>query len=131
MVNLNPIRMKSWDSSNIGGWLKDSLGDSSQVTVDGENLTYPQLVCQYIGMSLDEDEYFSILHTQVNDSLGKLSILTGALNKKISAEKLRSLNQLFDLHKKEKGRRRNLPFAVVLTCNGDDKAVRIVARNEI
>lgn len=103
MVNLNPIRMKSWDSSNIGGWLKDSLGDSSQVTVNGENLTYPQLVCQYIGMSLDEDEYFSILHTQVNDSLGKLSILTGALNKKISAEKLRSLNQLFDLHKKEKG----------------------------
>lgn len=103
MVNLNPIRMNSWDSSNIGSWLKDSLGDPTQVSIDGERLTYPQLVCQYVGVSLDEDEYFSFLHTQVNDSLGKLTILSNALNKEISADKLRAINQLFDMHRKEKG----------------------------
>ena len=59
MVNLNPKRMNSWDSSNIGNWLKDSLGDPTKVSIDGEKVTYPQLVCQYVGMSLDEDEYFS------------------------------------------------------------------------
>lgn len=103
MVNLKPIRMESWDSENVGSWLKNSLADHTKVTVDGENLTYPQLVCQFIGISLDDDEYFSILHTHVNESLGKLTILSGALNKEIAAEKLRDLNQLFDMHRKEKG----------------------------
>ncbi|MFJ7974001.1 YceG family protein [Psychrobacillus sp. NPDC096389] len=103
MVNLNPKRMNSWDSSNIGNWLKDSLGDPTQVSIDGEHLAYPQLVCQYVGMSLDEDEYFSFLHTQVNESSGMLTILSDALNKEITAERLRSINQLFDMHRKEKG----------------------------
>jgi len=103
MVNLNPIRMKSWDSANVGSWLKNSLEDPAQVKVEGKSLTYPQLVCQYVGVSLDDDEYFSILHTHVNDSLGKLIILSGALNKQIEAEKLRAINQLFDMHRKEKG----------------------------
>lgn len=103
MVILNPIRMKSWDSSNIGIWLKDSLGDPTLVTVEKEHLTYPQLVCQYVGVSLDDDEYFSILHTQVNDSLGKLTILSGALNKEIPAEKLQDINKLFNMQRQGKG----------------------------
>ncbi|WP_075619516.1 YceG family protein [Paenisporosarcina indica] len=103
MVSLNPIRMKSWDSATVGSWLKNSLEDHTQVKIEGENLTYPQLVCQYVGNSLDDDEYFAFLHTHVNDSLGKLIILSGALNKEIKAEKLRAINQLFDMHRKEKG----------------------------
>lgn len=95
MVNLNPIRMNSWDSSSVGIWFKDSLGDPTQVTIEGDRLTYPQLVCQYVGVSLDDDEYFTILHTQVNDSNGKLMILSDALNKHIPAEKLSALNKLF------------------------------------
>ena len=69
MVNLNPIRMKSWDSSNIGIMVKRFFRRSYASYIEGDSLTYPQLVCQYVGVSLDEDEYFSILHTQVNDSL--------------------------------------------------------------
>ena len=76
-------------------WFKDSLGDPSQVTIEGDRLTYPQLVCQYVGVSLDDDEYFTILHTQVNDSYGKLMILSDALNKHIPAEKLSAINKLF------------------------------------
>lgn len=103
MVNLNPVRMQSWDSSTVGTWLKDSLRDPTLVSVVGENLTYPQLVSQYIGVTLDDDEYFSIVHTQVNESDGKLTILSGALNKEITAERLRAINQLFDMHRKERG----------------------------
>ena len=103
MVNLNPIRMTSWDSANVGSWLKNSLEDPAMVSIEGEKLTYPQLVCQYVGNSLDDDEYFTILHTHVNDSLGKLTILTDALNKEITAERLRAVNRLFDMHRQAKG----------------------------
>lgn len=103
MVKLNPIRMQSWDSSNIGKWLKNSLEDPSIVTIDQDSLMYPQLLCQFIGVSLDEDEYFTILHTQINDSDGKLINLTNSLNKEISSDKLRAINQLFEIHRQEKG----------------------------
>lgn len=103
MVKLNPIRMQSWDSSNIGKWLKNSLENPSIVTVDQDSLTYPQLLCQFIGVSMDEDEYFTILHTQLNDSDGKLINLTNSLNKNIAPDKLRAINQLFEIHRQEKG----------------------------
>lgn len=103
MVILKPVRLTKWDSTDSGNWLKNSLQQDSQVSIEEETLSYPQLVCQYIGVPLDYDEYFALLYTQVEQAEGKLIILTDRLNKVIPSDKLQSINALFDIHKKEKG----------------------------
>ncbi|WP_416145434.1 hypothetical protein [Planococcus koreensis] len=103
MVQLHPVRVRTWDPEKLGEWLAKPLVAHPETKVEGETITYPQLLGQFLGMPLDTDDYFAAIYDLLEGADGRLIRLSGNLNKQISGERLRSLQDLFEMNNKEKG----------------------------
>ena len=55
MVQLHPVRVRTWDPEKLGEWLAKPLVAHPETKVEGETITYPQLLGQFLGMPLDAD----------------------------------------------------------------------------
>ena len=103
MVQLHPVRVRTWDPEKIGEWLNKPIINHPETKIEEDSITYPQLIGEFVGISLDEDDYFASIYDTVEAAEGRLIRLSGKLNKQISAERLRNLQALFDMNKKENG----------------------------
>lgn len=103
MVQLHPVRVRTWDPEKLGEWFNKPLADHPETKVEEETITYPQLLGQLVGMPLDKDDYFASIYDLLEETNGRLIRLFGSLNKQISPERLRSLQDLFDMNNKERG----------------------------
>lgn len=103
MVQLHPIPAKTWDPEKIGEWLKKPIVDHSETKIEEDQITYPQLLGQITGMTLDADEYFAAIYDVIEASEGRLIRLSDKMDKHIEQDRLRTLQDLFEMNKKEKG----------------------------
>ncbi|RNF40267.1 YceG family protein [Planococcus salinus] len=103
MVQLHPVRVRTWDPEKLAGWLKQPIVNHTETKIDGETITYPQLLGQFLGMPLDTDDYFASIYDLLEDAEGRVLRLSGKLNKHIDQERLRNLQDLFEMNKKENG----------------------------
>ncbi len=103
MVQLHPVRVRTWDPEKLGEWLVKPLVAHSETKVEDETITYPQLLGQFLGMPLDTDEYFAAMYDLLEQADGRLIRLSDNLNKQISGERLRTLQDLFEMNNKERG----------------------------
>ncbi|TWT27456.1 YceG family protein [Planomicrobium sp. CPCC 101110] len=103
MVQLHPVRVRTWDPEKIGKWLNQPIINHPETKIEEETITYPQLLGQFVGMPLDADDYFASIHELLEESEGRLIRLSDKLNKQITPERLRALQDLFEMNNKERG----------------------------
>ena len=103
MVQLHPVRVRTWDPEKIGEWLKKPIVDHTETKIEDDTITYPQLLGQLVGMPLDSDDYFASIYDLMEEAEGRLIRLSGKLNKYIEQDRLRTLQDLFEMNNKEKG----------------------------
>ncbi|PSL34349.1 YceG-like Ter operon protein [Planomicrobium soli] len=103
MVQLHPVRVRTWDPENIGKWLLQPIVNHPETKIEEEKITYPQLLGQFIGMPLDKDDYFASIYDLLEESEGRLIQLSDKLNKQITPERLKALQDLFEMNTKEHG----------------------------
>lgn len=103
MVQLHPVRVRTWDPEKLGDWLTKPIVNHPETKIEEDAITYPQLLGQFVGMPLDADDYFASIYDLLEEANGRLVRLSGRLNKQIAAERLRSLQDLFEMNNKERG----------------------------
>lgn len=103
MVQLHPVRVRTWDPETFGVWLNKQVVEHPETKVEEDSLTYPQLLAQFLGTPLDPDDYFASMHEALEASDGQLIRLFDRLDKQIDQERLRALQDLFEMNKKERG----------------------------
>lgn len=103
MVQLHPVRVRTWDPEKIGEWLNKPIVNHTETKVEEEEITYPQLLGEFTGMPLDEDDYFASIYETMEEAGGRLIRLSGRLNKHIEQDRLKALQDLFEMNRKENG----------------------------
>lgn len=103
MVQLHPVRVRTWDPEKVGKWLNQPIIEHPETKVEEDTITYPQLLGQFIGMPLDADEYFATIYELLEETPGRLIQLSDKLNKQIAPERLKALQDLFEMNNKERG----------------------------
>jgi hypothetical protein len=103
MVQLHPVRVRTWDPEKIGDWLAQPIVNHPETKIEEETITYPQLLGQFIGMPLDADDYFATIFELLEESEGRLIRLFDKLDKRITPERLAALQDLFEVNNKERG----------------------------
>lgn len=103
MVQLHPVRVRTWDPEKIGEWLNKPIVNHAETKIEEEAITYPQLLGQFVGMSLDADDYFASIYDLMEQAEGRLIRLSDNLDKQITPERLRDLQNLFEMNNKERG----------------------------
>src|SRR5690606_30119864 len=103
MVQLHPVRVRTWDPEKVGEWLNKPLVNHTETKVEEDAITYPQLLGEFTGMPLDADDYFASIYETMEQADGRLIRLSGKLNKHIEQDRLKALQDLFEMNRKEKG----------------------------
>ncbi|MGI2327944.1 YceG family protein [Planococcus sp. YIM B11945] len=103
MVQLQPVRVRTWDPEKVGEWLNKPIVEHSETKIEEETITYPQLFAEFLGMPLDADDYFASIYELIEASQGRAIRLSDNLNKQIAPDRLKAMQDLFEMNTKERG----------------------------